>query len=319
MSRDSHNSCQPEAPCGPWLRAPAVAVARLAGLCLLLCLPLFASAANRSDVGELFSPAMDKTMGYSVYTPPGWADDEALPLVLLLHGGGSDHLSFDKYGVGTYLDREHAAGRLPRAIIVNPDGGFGFWENWYDGSRMYRDWVMQDLLPVVQERYNTASCPDNCHVMGMSMGAHGALRFIYFEADTFSTVTVISGMILAREEVKPTLRRSVFGLFIPFEKIWGDIDDPATAPRDLDPFVGWVENETLRSKSLFLTWGTEDNKRMKTTGGRFKETLDDSDLDYHFMRYEGDHRWSDWKGVIAEALRVQVAGEPLDASGSSGR
>lgn len=267
-------------------------------------------------MAERYSPAMGESMGYSVYTPPGWGPDERLPLVVLLHGGGSDHESFIEYGVDTYLDAEHAAGRLPRAIIVNPDGGFGFWENWKDGSRLYRDWVMRDLLPVIRADYNTADCPEHCHVMGMSMGAHGALRFIYYESDTFSTVTVISGMILAREEVKPTLRRSIFGLFIPFERIWGDIDDPASAPADLDPFIGWVENDTLRSKSLFLTWGTEDKKRMKTTGSRFRQALEESGLDFHFTLYEGEHVWRDWRNVIAEALRVQLGDRLADAGDS---
>ncbi len=284
-----------------------------AGIIVLLAALLSCPAQARStDVGEIFSPAMDKPMAYSVYTPPGWGPDESLPLVVLLHGGGSDHLSFDKYGVGAYLDAEFAAGRLPRAVIVNPDGGFGFWENWYDGSRLYRDWVMDDLLPVVQQEYNTAACPEDCHVMGMSMGAHGALRFIYYEGDSFSTVTVISGLILSREEVKPTLRRSGIGLVIPFKKIWGDIDDPNTAPADLDPYVGWVENDELRSKSLFLSWGSEDKKGMRTTGEAFQETLDESGLDYTFMLYEGKHRWVDWKVVIAEALRVQLSVDEND-------
>jgi len=278
------------------------------GIIVILAALFACSAQARTiDVGEVFSPAMNRPMAYSVYTPPGWGPDESLPLVVLLHGGGSDHLSFDQYGVGTYLDAEFAAGRLPRAVIVNPDGGFGFWENWHDGSRLYRDWVMDDLLPVVQAEYNTAACPANCHVMGMSMGAHGALRFIYYEGDSFSTVTVISGLILSREEVKPTLRRSLIGLVIPFEKIWGDIDDPNTAPADLDPYVGWVENDELRSKSLFLSWGTEDKKGMQKTGAAFAQTLNESGLDYTLMLYEGKHRWVDWKVVIAEALRVQLS------------
>lgn len=289
-----------------------------AGIALSAALLGPAAKAATSDVGELFSPAMDKPMAYSVYTPPGWGPDERLPLVVLLHGGGSDHLSFDQYGVGAYLDQEFAAGRLPRAIIVNPDGELGFWENWYDGSRRYRDWVMDDLLPRIQEDYNTAACPENCHVMGMSMGAHGALRFIYYEGDSFSTVTVISGLILSREEVKPTLRRSVIGLFIPFQKIWGDIDDPNTAPADLDPYVGWVENDELRSKSLFLSWGSDDNKRMQTTGEAFRQTLDDSGLDYTFMLYDGEHRWTDWKKVIAEALRVQLANTGAGTDSNAG-
>ena len=286
------------------------AAALAALLFLVFGAPLQASDAQ---VHTMFSPAMDKDMGYSVYTPPGWGPDEQLPLVVLLHGGGSDHESFNEYEVGAYLDSEYASGRLPRAVIVNPEGEFGFWENWYDGSRRYRDWVVQDLLPRVRVDYNTAPCPVNCHVMGMSMGAHGALRFIYYEDDTFDSVTVISGLILAREEVKPTLRKSLIGFFIPFEKIWGDIDDPETAPADLDPFVGWIRNDELRSNDLYLSWGTGDRRSMKRTGENFREALDASDLDYHFTLYEGEHKWRDWKRVIADALRVQVGGhEPGD-------
>ena len=289
----------------------SVAVTLLGLFVLALSAPLRASEAH---VHALYSPAMDKEMGYSVYTPPGWGKDERLPLVVLLHGGGSDHESFNEYEVGAYLDAEHAAGRLPRVVIVNPEGEFGFWENWYDGSRRYRDWVMRDLLPRVQADYNTSPCPEDCHVMGMSMGAHGALRFIHYEDETFDSVTVISGLILAREEVKPTLRKSVFGLFIPFEKIWGDIDDPDTAPADLDPFVGWTRNESLRDNDLFLTWGTDDRRSMKRTGENFRRALDDSGLDYHFTLYEGEHKWRDWKRVIAEALRVQVGGHERDGA-----
>ena len=135
---------------------PLSAAMALLGLLALLVSPSL--KATDAAVQTLYSPAMDKDMGYSVYTPPGWGPDEQLPLVVLLHGGGSDHESFNQYDVGAYLDAEHAAGRLPRVIIVNPEGEFGFWENWYDGSRRYRDWVMQDLLPTVQADYNTAPC-----------------------------------------------------------------------------------------------------------------------------------------------------------------
>lgn len=284
-------------------------------LLVLLALGYSASArASEARVHVLFSQAMDKDMGYSVYTPPGWGPDERLPLVVLLHGGGSDHESFNRYRVGAHLDAEHAAGRLPRAVIVNPEGEFGFWENWSDGSRRYRDWVMRDLLPRVRADYNTAPCPETCHVMGMSMGAHGALRFIYYEDDSFDSVTVISGLILAREEVKPTLRKSLIGLVIPFEKIWGDIDDPSSAPADLDPFVGWVRNDALRNNDLFLTWGTDDRRSMKRTGENFRQALADSGLEFHFSLYEGEHKWRDWKYVIAEALRVQVGGHEHDGA-----
>jgi len=243
-------------------------------LAVLLCLTCSVAAnETRSEYGTLFSPAMGEEMDYAVYTPPDYDPEERLPLVVLLHGAADSHESFDKYEVGEYLDEELARGKVPRAIIVNPDGGLGFWENWRDGSRSLRDWVVDDLLPVIQEQYSTLPCPKHCHVMGVSMGAHGALRFSYFEGDTFSTVTVISGMILNREEVKPTLRKSILGWFIPFKRIWGDLDDPGSAPREMDPLVAWTEVPEQRDKQLFLAWGDKEKGRVRNTNERFRDAL----------------------------------------------
>jgi enterochelin esterase-like enzyme len=73
-------------------------------------------------------------------------------------------------------------------------------------------------------------------------------------------------------------------------------------PRDLDPFVGWVENETLRQKKLFLAWGTGDSTRIRQSNEVFASRLDESGLEFTRQVYEGGHKWIDWKHVIEKAI-----------------
>ncbi len=124
------------------------------------------------------SRIMRADLSYSVYTPPGWTPEESLPMVLFLHGGGDDPAAWDRHGITDRINAAYAAGDFPRAVVFFPQGDNGFWMNWHDGTRRYEDWVLDELLPEVAQRYNTQACPENCHIMGVSMGAHGALRFV---------------------------------------------------------------------------------------------------------------------------------------------
>ena len=270
------------------------------------------STQTRSFTAALTSSAMGKLMNYSVYTPPDWHSDEKLPLVVLLHGGGGDHLDFDRYEVDLYLDAFYRAGVLPRVVIANPDGELGFWENWADGSRRYRDWVMDEMVPAVQTQFNTARCPDHCHIMGVSMGGHGALRFAYYESDSFASVSAISALVLSREAAVEQFS-GLLGWFIPHERIWGDLSDPSALPRDVDPFVGWTENRSLRRKSLYLAWGSGDRQGIRLSNKRFAASLDESGLEYTKVIFDGDHKWVDWRVVIADAIQIQLANARSEA------
>lgn len=278
-------------------------------IALLLAFVSVAACTNselvkRSDHSQIYSLAMQRQMAYSVYTPPNWSAEESLPLMVLLHGARDDHETFDKYFVGKYLDSEINAGRLPRLIIVNPEGNLGFWENWHDGSRNYRDWVVNDLMPHIAHRYGTLPCPDHCYVSGISMGAHGAMRFAYFEPDTFNSVAAISTPIISKlHPSKPSIRNSIMKRLIPIKRIWGDIENETShRPSDLDPYISWVKRERLFNKPLYLVWGSDDYDSIIKSNQHFQKFLSNNNKAHQWSIYQGGHNWAYWREVIGDAI-----------------
>lgn len=261
----------------------------------------------RSQYHTVFSQALQKDMPYAVYTPIGWTNEEHLPLVVLLHGGFDDHQTFDRYGVGEYLDQQIASSELPRAIVVSPKGDVGFWENWYDGSKNYRDWVVQDLLKDLAKRYPHAACPENCHLMGISMGGHGVLSIAAAEPDRFGTATVISGRLFTKAlETQKPIRNFLIRFLLPLERIWGPEEQGRANAEAL--YQRWLDDPVLVEKPLLVAWGNKDNPDIITFNKRFHAELAKNNNPHDLIIYDGAHKWVDWKGVIAESIRRQVGG-----------
>ncbi len=244
-------------------------------------------------------------LDYAVYTPPGFAADEALPLVVFLHGAGDGPDCFDEAAVGQHLDAEIAAGRVPRAVIVLPRGDFGFWENWADGSFRYRDWVTAELMPEIAARYHTRPCPSGCHLIGISMGGHGALRFAFFQPDLFASVAAISAPILDTDDAWKLTNESWLRFVIPTDRIWGAADRESIAREDL--FVRWSEPTDLQGLRLLLAWGDADHAQIIDTNERFDRHLRESEIPHTALIFAGRHEWKAWKPVLDEVLAIQLA------------
>jgi enterochelin esterase-like enzyme len=244
-------------------------------------------------------------MQYAVYAPPDFVQGESLPLVVFLHGGGDRADCFDRAGIGQRLDAAIAAGRVPRAIIVVPEGELGFWENWYDGSKRYRDWVMRELVPHVRDEYGVRACPEGCHVVGISMGGHGALRFGFFEHASFASVTSMSGPVMSTQRILEMSENFMIGLFIPIERVWGPVDDRARIERE-DLFLAWQTQADLHGVRLMLAWGTNDRSALVASNEAFDRHLAERGIEHRTLVFEGGHKWTAWGPALEEVLRIQI-------------
>lgn len=276
---------------------------------LLIALALLSGCASfprRMRYASRESAAMHGArMDHAVYVPPGFAADERLPLVVFLHGGGDSHDAFDRHGISARLDRAMREGRAPRAVIVLPDGQLGFWANWYDGTRRYEDWIADELVPAVRERYHTRACPDDCHVMGVSMGGAGALSIAHHRPDRFSTVTAISAPVFDTDGMIDFVRSRLFAIIIPTHRIFGPPTPRSRIERD-DLYLQWTTRESTGMRRIVLAWGDHDRGGIKQGSRAFSRHLTEHDIPHDAWEYDGGHAWVAWGPVIERALVTQL-------------
>ncbi|MEB8432023.1 alpha/beta hydrolase-fold protein [Cocleimonas sp. KMM 6892] len=239
--------------------------------------------------------SLDKTIEYGVYTPPNWIKTERLPLVLFLHGARDDHNTLEQYKTHRYFDEQINADQMPRFILVTPNGGKGFWENWYDGSHNYRDWVMQDILPKVQKDYNTLDCPEHCSLMGISMGGFGALRMASIYKNSFSSLSAISTPVLSNENKQDTKVPLLVRLFFPLKRIFGPKLYNGDESQSIRNVWSDKNNVALQKIRLQLIWGDKDQPNIIRSNQSFHELLQKSGREHEYFIYDGGHKWVDWQ------------------------
>jgi len=131
-----------------------------------------------------------------VYLPPGHAPESRLPAVYFLHGMGSGVRSWTGFSafvpsVPERLDALVAEGRIPPIIGVFPDGftslGGTQWTNSPAVGR-YGDYLVEDVLPLVEARFGAIPRPESRAVVGKSSGGYGALALTRHRPGTFAHV-----------------------------------------------------------------------------------------------------------------------------------
>jgi len=243
-----------------------------------------------------------KPLKYAVYTPPNWVKGEKLPLVLFLHGAGSTHESFERYGAHTYLDKEINEGRVPRAVILIPRGGLSMWENWDYGPIAYRDWIVDELIPETIKNYTTLSCPEHCHVIGTSMGGFGALRLAQLEGDKFSSISTISGLIFSYEKSQRGSLLFQTLMYFPSNNIFGFRKNSNL----IDPYKIWVNDSDEKKPRLQLIWGDKDQKGILKTNEDLHRRLTEANVEHDMHIYSGRHKWVDWVPQLNRAMNFSI-------------
>ncbi len=255
-----------------------------------------------------YVPVRSQVLGidssYSVHLPPDFREDEQLPLVVFLHGGGDDPASFDRHDLTLRLRAQQERGEVPRAVIVFPQGDNGFWTNWYDGSRNYQDWVTDEVLPAAAARYHTLPCPQHCHVMGVSMGGYGALRLALHRPDLFASVSALSAPIFNTQDMVDFSENGLYAAFVPVHRAFGPTGDRSRIEQE-DLYLRWRSPEDV-SLRIFMAWGDNDRRQLEDLNKRFRDHLVAAEIPHHAEEYVGNHSWVSWAPVIDRALNHQL-------------
>ena len=137
--------------------------------------------------------------GACVYLPPGYATDGLrYPVLYLLHGGGGDQGDWVTQGqVAAIADAAVDADPANAVIVVMPDGRSGQWFDYRDGSFLNEAYVLDHLVPAVDDRFATIASRRGRAIAGLSNGGYGALHLAAKAPDRFIAAGSMSGNLAA--------------------------------------------------------------------------------------------------------------------------
>ena len=144
---------------------------------------------------------------YFVYTPPGYQqNDSRYPVLYLLHGYGGSESSWSTWGrVNTILDNLIAEKAVEPMIVVMPRGyvsaaesrGDTSWVQWSQRvTPRVGVYVVDELVPLIDESYRTHANVDHRALAGLSMGGGHALYIGLRNTKVFGALGAFSSAVM---------------------------------------------------------------------------------------------------------------------------
>jgi S-formylglutathione hydrolase FrmB len=263
---------------------------------LVVCLAVIANA--RVDTVNLHSKLVNATLPYNVILPTDYDTARATryPVLYLLHGL-TGHYS-------DWLKRTNVADYASayRLIVVMPEGN----DSWYTDSGVnttskYESYILQELIPDVQQRYRTIEARYARAIAGLSMGGYGAIKFGLKSPYTFVLAASISGVFAITrysEQEVPELWRESLKLFGPVGSDTRKTNDVFEIIKNLTP---------ARAASLpyfYFDCGTEDSPLIFPSNRELAALLFEKKIPHEYRELPGDHSWGYWDNQVQEILRI---------------
>src|SRR6266571_2652071 len=164
------------------------------------------------------SHLINATLPYNVILPPGYRATATTryPVLYLLHGHGGHYTDWlTRTNIADYASQY-------RMIVVMPEGNNSWYVDGASGSSdKYESYILQELMPDVDNRYRTIQSRYGRGIAGLSMGGYGALKFGLKSPGMFAFAGSISGALAAttwtEDDFKalPSMYKSLLGVFGP--------------------------------------------------------------------------------------------------------
>lgn len=266
-------------------------------LSLIFCVTAFASA--RVETVRFQSKLINTTLPYNVIVPPDYDTSKTTryPVLYLLHGY-SGHYS-------DWVSRSNIADYAAdyRMIVVMPEGN----DSWYTDSvtittDKYETYILNELIPDVQQRYRTIEARYGRSIAGLSMGGYGAIKFGLKSPATFVFAASMSGAFMVtrvtEKEVGERLSDSL--------KLFGPFGSETRAANDLFAIIEKLTPARIGSLPYFyFDCGTEDGLPLLFPSNReLSAVMFEKKIPHEFRQLPGDHSWAYWDRQVQEILKI---------------
>ncbi|MCS6848713.1 MAG: alpha/beta hydrolase-fold protein [Anaerolineae bacterium] len=258
-------------------------------------LQLDESASCPQPVGQVITETLDSDVTVvpitvHVYLPPCYDPERYIyPTLYLIHGTAFEQGGWLYDGVPRVADVQMSLGILPPFIIVMPGADMRAgaaskysWTNMGRGS--YEDFVVNELIPYIDQNYSTWASREGRAIGGISRGGYWAIEIAFAHPDLFSAVGGHSPSVFAKLVGVPpnfsmlSMARSIDELHN--LRIWLDAGDADWAKGDMQKLMG---------------------------------DLDDAGVPYYAEVGEGGHEDSYWTSRVPDYLAFYAASWPRAA------
>ncbi|MFT3864122.1 MAG: alpha/beta hydrolase family protein [Solirubrobacterales bacterium] len=171
-------------------------------LLLIAAAPAWGSEATITAEKSLGPRVVELTISTPAFTAPTHVDvdlpngyelepQRRWPVAYFLAGTQNTYASFNSVVDGVGLTESFPA------IVVSPNGNSGYWSDWYNGGKFgppeYETYVVEQLIPLIDERFRTLGDRAHRAIAGVSMGGYGAMMIAARHPDLFADAASISG------------------------------------------------------------------------------------------------------------------------------
>lgn len=229
-------------------------------------------------------------------------DTAGLPLLLMLHGGGSSATSTaDLAGL---LDLLWASGELPPMVVATastPTGG-GFYTDVDDGSGRWEELVSVHFRRLIVE---ALGADDDCvALLGVSMGGYGSLKLAFRHPDRYRCVAALEPALFPADDAAALSPRNSVVLDAPLARFAAA--GPDGFRRNSPAHLAGVNAESIRASRLavFLECGDDDALLLHDGAEFLHRRLWELDIRHEYrLILDGDHLGPTIGPRIMDALR----------------
>ncbi|MDQ6700940.1 MAG: alpha/beta hydrolase-fold protein [Acidobacteriota bacterium] len=231
------------------------------------------------------SQVLNRTERTLVYLPPGYEKSSArYPVLYLLHGSGDVPDSWINAGNANFiLDNLIAGNKAKPMVIVMPAGHaapFGQTGAQQRNTELFEQYLLKEVIPLVEAKYRIAAGRQNRAIAGLSMGGGQTINVGFSHLDLFSAMGIFSAGNPAQLEPR-------------FKDLLGD---PAGTNTKLNV--------------LWIGCGDKDTTVQYARVKQFAELLDRAGIHETFRTYEGGaHTWPVWRLCLSEFAPLLFSNE----------
>lgn len=231
------------------------------------------------------SAVLQRTERMVVYLPPGYEkSSRRYPVLYLVHGSGDVPESWVNAGHANFiLDNLIADGKAKPMIVVMPAGHAVPFNTPRGGpvsnNDLFEQYVVKEVIPMVEAKYRTAPGARNRVLAGLSMGGGHTIYTGFSHPELFGALGVFS----------PGLPRDFDS------KFHSILEDPKALNEKVK--VIWIacgDNDTTVQYPRIKTWA---------------ESLNQHGVHETFHTYAGAHTWPVWRMSLTDFVPVIFTSE----------